>query len=167
MLPWIEARADRGDHRSVLDHGYQTDLVRWAEGQAQALRDAARTASNLPIDWENIAEEIDDLAKSDRRALRSHIRSVIVHLMKLEVSPATMPRAGWRTSILNARIEIRTLLEDSPSLRASLDDVIADETGHARRLVTLALAEHSEAPQRPVVGISYTPNQVVDDWDPG
>jgi hypothetical protein len=51
------------------DHSYDTDLVLWAEGQASALRDAARAGVNLPIDWLNVAEEIEALGKSQAREL--------------------------------------------------------------------------------------------------
>ena len=41
-----------------MDQGYDTDLALWAESQARALRAASRASTNLPIDWENVAEEI-------------------------------------------------------------------------------------------------------------
>jgi glycosyltransferase involved in cell wall biosynthesis len=42
---------------------YEADIAAWAEQQADALR---RRAAN-EIDWENVAEEIESLARSDRR----------------------------------------------------------------------------------------------------
>jgi hypothetical protein len=56
IIARIEARADTGERR-VIDHGYNTDLARWAENQAAALRAAAGTSSDQSIDWENVAEE--------------------------------------------------------------------------------------------------------------
>ena len=56
---------------------YEEDFVRWTEGQAAALRRVKRLAarstgrSNLRLDWENLAEKIESLGKSDRRELRS------------------------------------------------------------------------------------------------
>jgi uncharacterized protein DUF29 len=38
---------------------YDQDLVLWAEEQGRALRAAARAGWNAPIDWENVAEEIE------------------------------------------------------------------------------------------------------------
>ena len=43
---------------------YEKDFVRWTEQQATALRDAASLSTNLPLDWENLAEEIDSLGRS-------------------------------------------------------------------------------------------------------
>ena len=51
--------------------------------------------TNLLLDWENLAEEIDDLGPSIRHQLRSRISTIIEHLLKLEHSPASRPRRGW------------------------------------------------------------------------
>ena len=52
---------------------YDQDLVLWTEEQARELRVAANAGWNAPIDWENVAEEIESLGKSERRTLASHI----------------------------------------------------------------------------------------------
>ena len=96
---------------------YRTDLSLWSAQQAQALRRAAREGSNAAVDWANVAEEIESLGISERRALGNHIGTVIEHLMKLQASPASRPRRGLAGTILRARGEIEKVLEDSPSLR--------------------------------------------------
>ena len=98
---------------------YDRDFVLWTEEQAAALRRTKE--SNLPLDWENLAEEIESLGKSDRRALSSQIRRILHHLFKMEASPASEPRAGWRSTIRTARAEIEDILRDSPSLRRQID----------------------------------------------
>jgi Domain of unknown function DUF29 len=62
---------------------YEADFVRWTEQQSSAIRDAARSGANLPLDWENLAEEIESLGRSQRRELRSRISVIIEHLLKL------------------------------------------------------------------------------------
>jgi len=47
-----------------LSELYDRDFVLWSKEQAAALRRAK--ASNLPLDWENLAEEIESLGKSQR-----------------------------------------------------------------------------------------------------
>ena len=64
IIPYMEARADTGGV-GVISRGYNDDLVLWAEDQAFALRNAARVVPNLAIDWENIAEEIEALGRSE------------------------------------------------------------------------------------------------------
>jgi len=73
---------------------YDTDTAAWSEQQAAALRAAARGGSNQPLDWENLAEEIEDLAKSLRRRLRSQVARIIQRQVKLEYSPIIDPRSG-------------------------------------------------------------------------
>ena len=63
---------------------YETDTAAWSEEQAAALRAAARGSSKQLLDWENLAEEIEDLAKSLRRRLRSQIARIIQHQVELE-----------------------------------------------------------------------------------
>jgi sugar (pentulose or hexulose) kinase len=60
---------------------YGRDFVRWAEAQAAALRAAARAGAILPLDWEHLAEEVEDLAQSQRRELRSRLGTILEHLL--------------------------------------------------------------------------------------
>ena len=83
----------------MTDREYDTDLALWADSQARARRDAGHAGTNLPIDWENVAEEIEALGKSQARELASRVAIILVHLMKLEASPASEPRAGWQETI--------------------------------------------------------------------
>ena len=70
-------------------------LLLWSEEQARALRSAAHSGANPPIDWENVAEEIESLGKSLARELASGVSTIVIHLMRLEASPATEARIGW------------------------------------------------------------------------
>src|ERR1700731_4020462 len=71
---------------------YDRDFFLWTQEQAAALR--AVKNSNLPLDWANLAEEIESLGKSERRQLRAQIGRNLRHLLRLEVSPALDPRAA-------------------------------------------------------------------------
>src|SRR5947207_14627239 len=102
---------------------YEQDFVAWSREQAEALRTLARTRSNEHVDWENVAEEIDSLGRSEKRELGSRIRQIVEHLVKLGLSPQSEPRAGWRASIRQQRTEIADLLAASPSLRAQAEDI--------------------------------------------
>ena len=98
---------------------YETDVSRWSERQGALLRRlaAGERVNDADLDWPNIAEEIETVGRSERAALSSHISNVLEHLIKLQISPATDPRAGWRETILRGRSEAEELLRDSPSLR--------------------------------------------------
>jgi hypothetical protein len=144
---------------------YDADFLLWSKQQADALRAAARGGSNQKLDWENLAEEIEDLGKSTRRELRSRLLVILEHLAKLEYSPAVEPRAGWVETIDRERSHIEDLLEDSPSLRGELAQMIEKARVRAARLAARGLPGRGEGaaalpPPR------YTVEQILGDWFP-
>jgi hypothetical protein len=149
------------------ERSYDADLVLWAEDQARALRDAAQAGVNLPIDWRNVAEEIDALGKSQSRELASRVATILFHLLKLSASPAVEPRAGWCDTIIEQRGEIERLLADAPSLRPTVSGVILAEIGRARRRAVAALAGHGVEARADLDSLAYTDEQVLGDWFPG
>jgi uncharacterized protein DUF29 len=147
---------------------YDTDVYAWSQRQGALLRRlaAGERVNDADLDWPNIAEEIETVGRSERAAVASHVANIIEHLIKLQVSPATEPRAGWRESVGRARGEIERLLEDSPSLRRNVDAIIARELPRARRFAGAALVRHGEAPMTDPQTITYAEDQVLGDWFP-
>jgi Domain of unknown function DUF29 len=107
---------------------YDTDFFTWTQGQAQALRAKEWTG----LDIEHLAEEIESLGKSDRRAIESHLERVLLHLLKWRFDPGRDPRRGWQLSARHARREIAKITRDSPSLRDHPVHSLADAYRHAR-----------------------------------
>jgi hypothetical protein len=92
---------------------HERDLALWAEGQARAL--AERRAAAL--DWDNLAEEIESLGRSERREIRSRLAVLLLHLLKWERQPERR-KYGWRSTIMEQRSMIAESIADSPSLGA-------------------------------------------------
>ena len=145
---------------------YEEDFVRWTEQQSSALRDAARVGTNLPLDWENLAEEIESLGRSLRHELRSRIAVILEHLLKLEYSSTIDPRLGWIETIVRERSEIDLLLADNPSLRRDFGRIITEEAPRVARLTTRVLRLHGEYKGNLAAPI-YEEGQVLGDWFPG
>ena len=146
---------------------YDQDFFLWTKEQATALRRAK--GSNLPLDWENLAEEIESLGKSDRRQLTSQVRRILRHLLKLEASPAARPRAGWRSTIIDARSQIEEVLSDSPSLRREVDRLVKDQLAAAAELASSDLGQHGEQPDLVRARLQkggFPAEQVIGDWFP-
>jgi len=145
---------------------YDQDLVLWSEEQARELRAAANAGWNARIDWENVAEEIESLGRSERHALASHLAIVIEHLIKLQASAASDPMRGWRDTIRRARMEIEEVLAQSPSLRREVAGVIVRQTSRARALVRANFEDYGEQPRINIDTVTYTEDQVLGDWLP-
>ncbi len=92
---------------------YEADFVAWLEDQAQRARRGELDA----LDLENIAEELEGMARSDRREIRNRLTVLLIHLLKCLVRPGKRS-ASWLGTIAEQRDGIAVLLEDSPSLRA-------------------------------------------------
>jgi len=146
---------------------YDTDLLLWSERQAALLRRAgAGERVNDQVDWENVAEEIESLGKSDRRELTNRIRTIMAHLIKLQTSPAEEPRPGWRETIREQRAVIETVLDDSPSLRAVVPTIISKYLPAARTEALASLVDHNEQPLVDPAGFGFTADQVLGPWLP-
>ena len=93
---------------------YETDFHAWTQSQAASLRALGQTGTNAAIDWENVAEEIESLGRSQASALRSRLRTIIEHPMKLEFSPAQDPAISRQDTISRSRVEFEDDISDSP-----------------------------------------------------
>ncbi len=108
---------------------YEADFYAWSMGQAAALR--ARDLESL--DFENLAEEVEGLGRSDRRELRNRLIRVLEHLLKCQFQPARHSRS-WEKTLIVQRTNIAALVEDSPSLRRELPQMIERAYTSAQRI---------------------------------
>jgi hypothetical protein len=106
---------------------YEADFYAWTVSTANLLRQQRF----MEIDIAHLAEELEDMGKRERRALESHIRNVVLHLLKWRYQPEKRG-ASWRQSIRNGRIDIQKLLRDSPSLASQISQMLDDEYLAAR-----------------------------------
>jgi hypothetical protein len=149
--------------------GYEEDLFLWSQQQAAALREAARRGANLPIDWENVAEEIESLGRSDRRDAVSRICTIVEHLLKLEFGARAEPRRGWIVTVTRERAVLERILADSPSLRARAAELLAEVAPKAAEIAARSLEAYGEPDAAAAVrrvGARYGVDEVLGDWFP-
>ena len=96
---------------------YDTDFYAWAQQQAQALRAKDWGA----LDLKHLAEEVEDLRKTERRGVRSQLRLILSHLLKWVYQPEKRTES-WRSTIANGRVLVQEDLEDLPSLAPELEN---------------------------------------------
>ena len=119
---------------------YDDDYFAWTQHQAMVLRTMA-VADNR-FDRENVAEEIEDLGRSERDAVRSQVRRIIEHLLKLAYSPAQQPRFDWMASIAEARATLGDKI--SPTLRRDAEAMLAKLYEDGRDRAELGLRSYGE-----------------------
>ncbi|WP_353569900.1 DUF29 domain-containing protein [Candidatus Albibeggiatoa sp. nov. BB20] len=100
---------------------YQQDFYGWLLESADLLR--KKRFSELDI--EHIAEELEGIARSDKRQLINRLAVLLAHLLKWQFQPAFRSKS-WQRTIKEQRKRIALLLQDSPSLKHELDTKVQD-----------------------------------------
>ncbi|MEL6441686.1 MAG: DUF29 domain-containing protein [Cyanobacteria bacterium J06621_8] len=94
---------------------YQADFYAWTQQQAELLRNKEIEQ----IDWGNLAEEIEDMGRSEKRQLENRLEVLIMHLLKWQFQPNLRSRS-WQLTIKEQRLRINKLLSENPSLKPKL-----------------------------------------------
>ncbi len=97
---------------------YETDVVVWASEQARLIR-AGRFDL---LDLEHIAEEIEDVGKSEQRELANRMALLLAHLLKWQFQPERQGNS-WARTIKEQRKGVLSRLDETPSLKAKLSDL--------------------------------------------
>ena len=98
--------------------GYEIDFYAWTQKQAELLRNKDINS----LDWENIAEEIESMGRSEKRQLKNRLKVLIMHLLKWQFQPNLRSRS-WQLTIKEQRLQLEELLSENPSLKSSLEDI--------------------------------------------
>ena len=103
---------------------YEQDYYQWTQAMVKALRER----DYVSLDWDNLIDEIDDMGKSQKRAIESLLMRLTEHLLKLKYWEAEKTRNAkhWRSEVVNFRILLDKRLKDSPSLKANLEEIYED-----------------------------------------
>jgi Domain of unknown function DUF29 len=141
---------------------YEEDFFLWSKKQAALLRERRFDELDLP----NLTEEVEDLAGAMRRSVRNRTITIMVHLLKLQHSPAIDPRLGWRETIRTQRTRLLTDL--TPTLRRELADELSDVYIRARHDAEGSLRDHGEQAAADTLPATcpYTLDQITGDWLP-
>lgn len=97
--------------------GHDHDFYAWTQEQAQLLRKGQFNQ----IDFRNIAEEIEDMGRSEKRELESRLELLLMHLLKWQFQSNLRSRS-WQLTIKEQRLRLEKLLAENPSLKSFLAD---------------------------------------------
>jgi len=135
---------------------YERDYYTWALQQARALKEHRLD----DLDWENLSDEVEGLAKTERRELRSRLKVLLEHLIKWQLQPQRRSRSS-STTVAMRRLEIREHLDENPGLKPSVAEVLAQAYKAARLDVSGRFLRRSD-PQPPD-SCPWTFERVVDE----
>ena len=115
------------DVKTKPAHSYEGDFFAWTQDQGQRLREIRPNT----IDWENVAEEIESLGRSEKGELENRMNVLILHLLKWQYQPARR-KPGLRATVLEQRNRIARRIADSPSLAGYPASLLSEEYETAR-----------------------------------
>jgi hypothetical protein len=109
------------DRRSLYDE----DVYAWAQQQADALRRLAETPHDLPneLDLENVAEEIEDVGKSELGKVESFIELILVHLIQAASVPNADPYRKWGKEVRLFQAQLLKNLTRSMRAKVDMDEL--------------------------------------------
>jgi hypothetical protein len=148
--------------KPVAKNLYEKDFYAWSKEQVDLLR-AGRFDD---LDLDHLIEEVEDLGEFLKRSVRSRIRNIIEHLLKLEYSPAQDPRGGRYDTVLTQRDDLLDSL--TATLRRHAEGELPELYAQAQRRTATSLRKHGEttaADALPEI-CPYTFDQITGDWLP-
>jgi len=99
---------------------YESDFALWLEETVTNLK----SQNFQQVDWENLIEEVESLGKSQRSAVRSYLVCLLEHLLKRCYGSIPDCNRGWEIEIRNFRQRLMFELEDSPSLKNFIVEIL-------------------------------------------
>ena len=109
---------------------YAEDFYLWTQQQAALLR----TGKWQELDYENLAEEMESVGRSEKRELGNRLEVLLTHLLKWQYQlEGRREGHSWEDTIWEQRRQLVALPQDSPSLRHEVVPHLAQHYPAARR----------------------------------
>jgi len=106
---------------------YDLDFYGWTQKQA----DLIRAGKISGLDLGNILEEIETMGRSEKRSLKNRLAVLLMHLLKWQYQPSFQGKS-WALTIQEQRIQVRDIIQDSPSLKSVLAQTIENAWEEAK-----------------------------------
>lgn len=106
---------------------YDNDFFKWINNQADFLR----KGEFEKLDITNLIEEIESLGRSEKRTLQSYLEILLMHMLKQKYQDDKASKS-WALSIKNSRLKAKQVLEENPSLKPKLGEIIRKSYASAR-----------------------------------
>ena len=111
---------------------YEEDFYLWIKTTAKQLKNG----NFAEIDLDNLIEEIESMGRSEKRALKSNLLVLLMHLLKYKYQPEKRSNI-WLSTIFEHRRRLKEDLTESPSLKKYLSEVFNECYQDARKQAAL------------------------------
>jgi hypothetical protein len=139
------------------DDLYQRDILTWSEHQADLLRRVARGERVNNLDWAHVVDEIEAVGLSELSVVNSHLRLMLLHLLKLASWPDNSAVRQWREEV--AGFQAEAVQRFAPSMRQRID---LDRL-HPLALKQLQAADYGHRPSARPGTCPFTLDQLLND----
>ncbi|ACK73654.1 protein of unknown function DUF29 [Gloeothece citriformis PCC 7424] len=111
---------------------YELDYNLWLETTAKLLRERRLDE----IDYDNLIEDLEAMVRSDKNALASNLRILLMHLLKWEYQSQKRSNR-WKYTIVEHCLRINKAFKTSPSLKRYFDDIFEESYQDAFKLASV------------------------------
>ncbi len=111
---------------------YDQDFYQWTVEQARLLRERKLDL----LDYENLIEEIEDMGNSQKDALESNLRVLLIHLLKWRYQPQKRTNS-WRASIVEHCLRVNKLFKKNPSFKRYFDEIFEETYQDALKIASI------------------------------
>jgi uncharacterized protein YeeX (DUF496 family) len=108
-------------NEAITNATYEQDYYTWLIKSAELIRQGKFSE----VDIENVAEELEGMARSDKRQLVNRFAVLLSHLLKWKYQPERRSK-NWERTIKEQRKRILLLLKESPSLKHGIEEKLSD-----------------------------------------
>lgn len=108
---------------------YEQDYYLWLETTAKFLQEGKLSA----LDTANLLEEIEDMGRSEKRAVYSNLKILLMHLLKYKYQPEQRSNS-WVASIVEHRQRLKKAFKESPSLQPYFEEIFNECYQDAKEL---------------------------------
>ncbi|MCC2625934.1 MAG: hypothetical protein K0R14_1807 [Burkholderiales bacterium] len=107
--------------KKATNNLYEKDFYKWAHEQAHYIK----TRAFNKLDIEHLFDEVEDMSRSEERELESRLARLLQHLLKWKYQSGNIS-SGWRGTIEEQRYRIQRRLQQMPSLKNKIKEILLD-----------------------------------------
>jgi hypothetical protein len=141
---------------------YEQDFYGWIQNTVSCIQKGTIHA----LDWDQLAEELQDLGNEQKNQLESRLLVLYEHLLKLTywTQERDYNQRGWRATILEQKKQLKRLLKRSPSLKPYFQEIMQEIYDDACQITSLKTDLALESfPKSPIANMEEILNE---DWWP-